>query len=216
MIRRLIAFLAVFVIFMVLVEPVYPAVSSLDYVWGRFPSNIRIVGVKDLSKDDNLENGDWFQIVYEIKVSKLFYQGEDYVKQQVVQHFEKFLGKIIREHPELRIYYAEYKCYKVDGNPIVQNYYYHVRIIGHVEPITLSNGTKKLIGWVGVAVIIALILACIIASIVLVQQPAVQKLLVSVGEAIHSVASNMFTMLVLLPIVLLMLIVLVLLLGRKT
>jgi len=183
------SFAALAIVLIFLMYPVVVAGSNLDYVWGSFPSNLVIIGVEDLDEAASLRSGEWFQVVYEIKVSKNALESEDVVRQRVIEHFEQVLGKTIREHPELRIYYAEYRCYMTVDNVVYQEYYYRAKIVGKVEPLQLKHGTP-MVSWVTVAVIVSLILACIVATIVLVQQPAVQKLIVSTSEAIHTIAQN--------------------------
>jgi len=192
--RVIVKGIALFVVVIVLLYPVAVA-SNLDFIWGSLPSNVRIIGVESLSEADTLEAGEWFQIVYEIKVTKNCLESEDVVRDRVEQHFENFLGRTIREHPELRIYYAEYICYGTGGNIFTQEYYYRVKIIGKVEPLELANGTSNktgLVSWVAVAIIIGLVVAAIIATIVLIQQPTVQRLLTATSELMHQVAQNPF------------------------
>lgn len=182
--------MAIVLVLLVMVLPARAlAESSLDYVWGHKP-NIRIEGAVNLSEEDQLRSGEWFQIVYDIRVSKYIWEGDDVVKKRVVEHLEKIIGQTIHDHPEIRIYYAEYHCYKVENNFILQNYYYHAKIIGHVEPLQLKGSTKLVAPAIVVAVIIGLITAAIIATIVLVNQPAVQKLIVATGNAIENTAAN--------------------------
>ena len=191
MLGRMVSFAALLIVAAFLMYPVTIAGSNLDFIWGSMPSNIRIIGVENLGEADSLRSGEWFQITYEIKVTKSAWDSEESVREEVIHHFQEFLGRTIREHPELRIYYAEYICYRTENHVLTRDYYYRVKIIGKVEPIQLSNGTRKpLVPWVTVAVIVGLVVAAIVATIVLVQQPAVQRLLVSASEAIHTIATN--------------------------
>ena len=180
---------AIVVVLLVLVVSARGFADNLDYVWGSMP-NINVVRIVNMSETGILHAGEWFQVVYEIKVRKWIWESEDSVRDRVEQHFENVLGRTIREHPEVRIYYAEYRHYKTDNYGLYADYYYRARIVGHVEPLELSSSgkTTRLVGWVGVAVIIALIVAAIIATIVLVQQPAVQKLVTAVSEGVQRVS----------------------------
>ena len=183
---------AIVVVMLVLVFSVRAAADSLDYVWGHMPG-IRVVRTVTLSEDDSLHVGDWFQVVYKIKVKKWVWQSEDDVRREVIHHFENILGRTIREHPELRIYYAEYHHYKTENRGLYKWYYYKAKIIGHVEPLQLSadphTTSVRLVSWVAVAVIITLVIAAIIATIKLVQQPAVQKLLTAIANAVNRASS---------------------------
>lgn len=167
--------------------------SSLDWTWGHVPSSLKIEGTVNLDENAQLAEGDWFSITYKIVVKKWAWESEDTVKDRIKEHFQKILGQTIYEHPELRIYYAEYRYTGKEWKGLYDDYHYDVIIIGRVEPMKLqgSTTTTRLVAWVPVAIIIGLIVAAIIATIVLVQQPAVQKLITSVGETIHESSKAM-------------------------
>lgn len=185
--------LAVIVIFLM-----YPAViagSGLDWHWGSLPG--RIVKREPVAEEYQFNSGEYFSVRYSINVKKWLWESEQEVLNRVKDHFYEVLKKFREERPDAKILYADFTYKGVKNLGIWSEYLYDVEIIGKIDKTGLSASQKKLIGPVAVAVIIGLIVAAIIATIILVQQPAVQKLLISTGEAIQKVASNTTLMLML-------------------
>ena len=165
--------------------------NSLDVTWGTL-GNLKIVGQEPLNEDDVLKPGDYWCVEYDIKVKKWLWEGEDVVKQRVMDHLKKILGKVKIEHPEIWIFYAEYRFVDKSGSPLCEEYLYRAKIVGKVmtqQELEAKLGDKaktvKLAAWVPVAIIIGLILACIISTIVLVNQPAVQKLITAASNTVQ-------------------------------
>ena len=162
--------------------------SSLNWYWGSLPSNFKIEKVIPLSENDVLKSGEYFSVKYEIVVKRYFWESESIVKDRIKEHFQQMLGKLQYEHPELRFIYAKYEFKGFVNKIFYYEYYYTAEIIGKVEGTYLA-AKRQLSAAVTVAIIIGLVLACIIATIVLVQQPAVQKLILASSDVIQKTSS---------------------------
>ena len=179
------------VVIVVLVLAHTAAASSLDYVWGTKP-NIVVIRVENLKEGDQLPAGSWFQVTYRIAIKKWPLESESKVVDRVKEHFQKIREKIAQEYPNIRLYYAEYRYQEKNWKVLYTEYIYEATLIGRVEPTTLAadGNTTKLVSWIAVAIIVGLILAALVATIVILDNPAVQKLIVASAEALEAVATS--------------------------
>ncbi len=217
---RLVIFLKIAAIVLIAAIAIYSVrvyASSLDYIWGSLPPDFRVAGEIPLDESSNLYPGEWFAVTYEIKIKKWPWEGEDVVVQRVREHLQQILGRIQYEHPEVWLRYAEYRYVRKECNIFGYcEYVYRAKIIGKVmtqEELAAKIGSNtsriQLVAWVPVAIIIALIVAAITAAIILVQQPAVQKLILATSEAVrHAVETPwIMALLILLPILIIIILI---------
>lgn len=208
--------LAVLVVFMTMVYPLSPVVAHrLDYVWGSLPG--KIIERHQVPDDYAFSDGEYFGVVYRIAVKKWAWEGEDVVIDRIKEHLNEIIEKFREERPDAEIIYAKFSFLRVDDKLLWQEYVYDVEVIGRVNTKLSGNiDETKLLGPVGVAIIIGLIIAAIIATIVLVNQPAVEKLLIATGEVLQNIASTPFLIaLVLGGLILFEIVIVLVLMARK-
>jgi len=188
---------------LLIIVAMHPPTAYADDIsvitWGMPPS-VTFVKAVTLSPHDTLTAGNYFRVVYEIKVCKWWYEPESVVKQRVLEHLQKILGQIKVKHPEIWIFYAKYTLVKTAGymgfagHYMGTYYYYRAIIIGKVMYKRVNEaGKTKLIAPVIAAIIIAAIIAAAIWGMVqLVHNPAVQKLIAAVSHGINNVAKSTY------------------------
>jgi len=166
-----------------------------EYKWGS-PPNVQFTGRQELSKDDSLAPGDYWEAVYTIKVHVHICFGDDpnkIVKGILTQYLKNMLGQLKYKYPYIYLFYADFKEVRDEDDPNDPFGWwaiYKVVIIGQVmQPPTTNGESRKLAWWVGVAVILALILGCIIAGKMAIDDPHVYKLLKGAYSAVSSAAS---------------------------
>ena len=206
--RNLHLIIALALLASVIMMPARPAVTAMtvklsgnmyDYYWGHpptLPPNMRLVGKQEVSKDDALPPGTYWEVMYRIKVHVHICFGDNpakKVREILTQYLQRVLGKIKFEHPNIFLFYAEFKEVGTEDDP--QDPFgwweiYDVHVIGRVMSLTTSTPQcRKLVGWVGVAVILALLLGCIIATKMVIDDPNSVKVLKWIVEPVKEAIS---------------------------
>jgi len=195
----------------VILAPVRPYADAVqlsgdfyDFYWGSpptLPPNTKLVGKEKLSKDDSLAPGDYWEAVYRVKVHVHYCFGDDpsqKVKAILTQYLQNILGQLKYKYPYIYLFYAEFKDVGSEDDPNDPYGWweiYEVHIIGKVmnPPTTTEAGETKLAWWVGVAVILALFLGCLVVGKMIIDDPnhiQIMKWIIQAAKSAISAASS--------------------------